>query len=87
MEPKSVFFLRVQIVRIHCKNRVWAAKLPFFPGPRLAFSFLFSKNVFFTTQRFASTGSSFFRFKDLFFHNLRGVLGGYFFGTRFLDKT
>ena len=81
--PKVHFFCVYKSSEFIVKNRVWAAKIPFFPGPKLVFSFFFQKTCFFTTQRFASTGSSFFRFKDLFFHHFRGVFGGICSGRDF----
>ncbi len=84
LDPKSTLFLRVKIVRIHCNKQGLGG------GPSILnldkkthFVFFCKKNCFFITQRFASTGSSFIRLKDLFFHDFRGVFGGIFSGRDF----
>ena len=84
MDPKSALFLSVKIMRIQCKTQGWGG------GPLIlkldknqVFVFFCKKKYFFTTQRFASTGSSFFRFKDLFLHHFKGVFWGLFSGRDF----
>ena len=86
MDLASALFLRVKIMRIHCKKQGLGGVPSSFVMHQNQVFFC-KKNWFFTTQRFASTGSSLFRFKDLFFHNFRGVFGVFVFGTRFWDKT
>ena len=83
MDPKNTLFWLVKIMRFHCKKQ-GSGGGPFILKLDQNIVFLFFvKNCFFTTQRFASTGSSFFRLKDLFFHHFRGVFGGRFSGRDF----
>ena len=83
MDSKSALFLHVKIMRIHCKKQGSGGSIHLKTRPKSSFLFFCKKNCFFTTQRFALTGSSFFRFKDLFFHHFRGVFGGLFSGRDF----
>ena len=84
MDPKSALFWRVKILRIHCKKQgLGGGSTHLKTRPKSSFYFFCNKNCFFTTQRFASTGSSFFRFKDLFLHHFRGVFGDLFSGRDF----
>ena len=82
MEPKSALFMSVQIMRIHCKKqglRGGPAIIRY--APKSSF-FVFAKiTVFFITQHFASTGSLFFRFTDLFCHLFVHVFLCFFSGT------
>ena len=82
MDPTNALFLSVKIMRIQCKKQGLGGRPHLKTGPKSSF-FIFVKNCFFTTQRFAPTGSSCFRFKGLFFHNFRGVFGGLFSGRDF----
>ena len=79
MDPKSALFWRVKIMRIHCKKQgLGGGACILNLDKKTYFYFFCKKNCFFTTQRFASTGSSFFRFKDLFFNILEVFLGVFF---------
>ena len=83
MDLKSALFQRVKIMRIHCKKQGLGGRLHLKTGPKYSFYVFCKKKWFFTTQHFASTGSLFFRFKDLLFHRFIGVLGCLFSGRDF----
>ena len=84
MNLNSALFQRVKIMRIHCKKQGLGGGNHLKTVPTYIFFIFFcKKNCFFTTQHFASTGSLFFRFKDLLFHHFRGVLGCLFSGRDF----
>ena len=46
MDPKSALFLRVKIMRIHCKKQGLGSQNPFFPGPKLYLFYFFQKSYF-----------------------------------------
>ena len=52
MDPKSALFLRVKIVRIHCKKQGLGSQTSLFSWPQISVFVFFSKNMFFHNPAF-----------------------------------